>query len=94
MDSIPDSVTDWFGALKRAEPVELSEVDKRVLRDMLRRPEMREVWRRVVEVVEGESERLKTLNTLVPEDAAEALRIQGSTRALIVLAETFWESVR
>lgn len=83
---------DWIKQIRRREPVELGPVEQRLLRDVLRRPEVLELWRRVVEVVDGQSERLQTLNTLDSADAAEALRIQGAHRALLLLVETFLEN--
>lgn len=91
---IPDNVGEWLAEVRRREPVTLTNTDRRLLLDWMRRPEVLEVWRQVLGEVEGQSERLKTLNMMDPQQAAEALRIQGTSMALTMIAETMWECAR
>jgi hypothetical protein len=88
-----DNIDEWLKMVSRREPVDLTSVDRRLLGDLMKHPVVLEAWRRAVESSEGEMDRLRTLNSLNPEEAAESLRIQGRGQALVMLAETFWEIV-
>lgn len=92
MGMVTISVDDWLKTLAKKEPVELTPLDRKVIRDVFKLPQMQELMRQAVEAINSRTERLQTLNTLDQEQAAEALRIQGGRQSLIVIAEIFLEA--
>jgi hypothetical protein len=88
---IPDDIENWVRQLRRSEVEEMGEEERRILADMLYSPIMRKALVKLFSVMDDRRKSADTLNLLVPDQASEALRLQGEGRVLLAVFETLWE---
>lgn len=91
MAMIPENVLGWMETLGRSQFDALSEGETRDLIEMLNSAPMRAAFSKAIQNVAEVELELRSLNVMLPEQQAQALRVQGRVQGLIAFFETLWE---